>query len=175
MLVIGKSVCYTTGCMDDTKKVFAAFLGLLFIIIFIGVFISRIAQEKKDVPVISAIERVFFPNRPTATPEEEMGVEKKEDDTKKSNTVAVEKTSKSTSDSTASDKEEPQKEADKGGSVINEPQAETQVEKGIETESETKGGVKAEEIPAAGTPENVLLFAFGSLISGIFIKRYAKS
>ena len=60
---------YTTGHMEEGKKVLAVFLVVLFFIIVLGVIVSRTGQLRKNTPSKGgSLESIIFPNRPTKQP-----------------------------------------------------------------------------------------------------------
>jgi hypothetical protein len=55
--------------MEEGKKILGIFLVVLFIIIVLGVVISRVRSQKKNVPIVGgSLESILFPDRPTPKP-----------------------------------------------------------------------------------------------------------
>lgn len=163
--------------MEEGRKILFVFLIVLFIIIALGVSISRVAKDKADIPIIGgSLEKILFPNRPD--PEPTVVIAEKSDDSDAGNNESTGSDNSDNGDAPLSTSESREasksstSDTSKGGSESSEP-----VVLGTDTDSTTKGGTdsssvdNAESIPATGTPAIYLGFALASLASGIALKR----
>lgn len=170
--------------MDDAKKVFAIFLLVLFVLIVIGVTLSKFASQKGKTAISgggNALERALFPDRPVKEPTlaGQSQAQKQVKDT--SNTVVIRKT---TGDQTGNVQVTPaptskiaQKSTTKGGSQTvptvakqNQSQTSTGEVSGVTVGNE-KGSPQAESIPSTGAPTLSLLLSFAGLGGGMLLKR----
>ncbi|OGK29478.1 hypothetical protein A3D06_00020 [Candidatus Roizmanbacteria bacterium RIFCSPHIGHO2_02_FULL_40_9] len=172
--------------MDDAKKVFAVFLLVLFVLIVIGVTLSKIASQKGKTAISgggNALERALFPNRPVKEPtlagQGQAQAQKQTKDT--SNTVVIRKTAEGQAGNVQTNPvptgKIAQKTTTKGGSQTvptivkqNQNQASSEQVSGATSDNQI-GSPQAESIPSTGAPTLSLLFSLGGLGSGIFLKR----
>lgn len=170
--------------MDDAKKVFAVFLLVLFVLIVIGVTLSKIASQKGKTAISgggNALERALFPDRAVKEPTlaGQSQAQKQTKDT--SNTVVIRKTANGQAGNVQTNPAPTgkivQKTTTKGGSQTvptivkqNQNQASSGQVSGATSDNQI-GSPQAESIPSTGAPTLSLLFSLGGLGSGIFLKR----
>lgn len=136
--------------MEGFRKTIAVFLILLFIIIFVGVTLSKIAEKNKGKKTTTeqqgALTRIFFPIKNTPTPA------MKFDDSKNNNTVVIKETGTPA----------------QGNNRIT-PMPTMNIVKGQPVYQNPSGPVS--NIPSTGAPTEVILMALGGLASGLYLRK----
>jgi len=179
--------------MEEGKKILGVFLVVLFIIVVLGVVISRTASKNKKVPLIGgSLESVLFPDRPTPKPS--IIVAKKTNTTSTTTSTSTKTGSTQTTeagktttqnsqvpvvlgDTTSSTTNNSAGTGTTTGSTVTSTNPTTGSTSGTSgttstTSQTSKGGVnEAQSIPAAGTPTIYLTFALSALASGVALKR----
>lgn len=133
--------------MGDTKKVIGLFLFLLLLIIGLGVFINRYAEQNKDNPEAAdgVLERILFRRDEVLTPTPTPATR---------NTLVIEDQNST---------EDPQK--NNTNMVLGNETSEAP------SQPESKGGVQPDRIPETGTPTIVVFLALAGLSSGVILKK----
>lgn len=186
--------------MEEGKKILGVFLVVLFIIIVVGVIISRTRSQTKNKPLVGgSLESILFPDRPTPKPTAVIAEKSK---TTAGTTTTTTNTTKTTNQNTGSKTtstagQESQTQGGQGqtgqspvvlgqsttttgsnGTTTTTTSGSNGSTTGSTTTTSTpdmsKGGVdNAQNIPDTGTPTVFLSFALSALGSGIALRKFS--